>query len=252
MVNSHCDRPVFDSGLPDDPIEIINYLFYQRENVRQRFRKVFSVGASLVEQYVKGAASIHLHLGDSDGRGACLEIGVGRTSANIGDMSEFTMLVSVGESVQDKQGVHVKSIVRLKALDHCDVFVREAFKAGRYMPSETLRTIIDRKLCALLLDSRIFPSQVEHQVIQGDASVQGKFAGEKTHLLPEFTQECFERFLVSLKVGLFGSDLKCSFSSEFNFKFQIRQLFLSPIYPELGVLKRAHAETLQKTLRESL
>ena len=55
---------------------MVNYFTYLRENVRKRYRQVFDLKSVLVDQYLKNAVNIHLHLRDSDGWRACVEFGV--------------------------------------------------------------------------------------------------------------------------------------------------------------------------------
>jgi len=249
---SHCDRPVL--GLAQDPIEIVNYFAYLRENVRQRFREVFDLKSVFVDQYLEGAANIHLHLGNADGWRACMEFGVLVPHTLETDVNEFTVFISVGESMKDEQGrKQVPSFVRLKTLDHCDVFVGEVFETTRSIASEFLRRLIDRKSCVLLLTAAISCSECKNHVIQCDASVQSELANQKARLIPELSREFIERFLSSVQIGLFGSRLECSFPSTFDSAVQQRQLFLCPVYPEMGLAKRAHDEILRRNvLRESL
>lgn len=104
-----------------------------------------------------------------------------------------------------------------------------------------LREIIDRKLCALLLDPRISPRKSENNVVERNASVQRELADQESPLIPQLAREFIKRRLTGIKISLVGSHLKCVLTSKLNRELEIRQLFLCPIYPERGLAKRAHA-----------
>lgn len=245
-IESRCDKPVFDSGLPEDPIEIINYPTHQRKNLFKRIDKSFNFRGSFLEQYLIGMTNIHLHLGDANDRGACLQYRVLPDHPTEADAREFPVFVSVGEPVEGAQGTQAKSFVRLEALDHCDVFDREMFEAAGSIVGEVLRTLVDRKLCALLIDPRISARECKHEVVQGGASVQSKLAGENTSFIRHCPDEIL-KWLPGIQISLFGSRLKCTFPSAFNETFKRRQLFLCPVYPELRLAKLAHADFQEAT-----
>jgi hypothetical protein len=51
--------------------------------------------------------------------------------------------------------------------------------------------------------------------------------------------------ITSIRVTLLGGSLVCILPSSLDSGFQILQLFACPVYPELGLLKRAHKEALR-------
>ncbi len=147
MKESHRDRPVFDPGLPEDPIEVIDYLAYLRKNLRKCFDHVSDFKLSFVQQYSVGAANIHLHLASrcSEG-GACLQVGVIMRETREAEMDELAMLVSVGKSVEQAKASQTKSLVWLEPLDGCDVFRRDVFETTpfRLFPSNMAERFVNR------------------------------------------------------------------------------------------------------------
>jgi hypothetical protein len=124
------DRPEFEES-PQDPVEVVNYLAYLRKNLRKRFDNVCDLETTFVEQYSIGAANIHAHLSSRcSERGICLQVGIAMRETSQADVNELAVFVPIGESVQEGEAFQTKSLVRLVALDDCDVFVRDMFKAS--------------------------------------------------------------------------------------------------------------------------
>lgn len=234
------DRPV----LPQDPIEIINYLGHLRNDLRQRFFD----RVSIVEQYLEGMATFHLHLGYGV-RGLCLCYGhydLTNPPLKIRP-NELTVLIDIGETVEQQQ--RLKSVVRLEFLDECDVFVSEMAQEGFAIRGEFLLSLLDRKLCAIIIRpefvSGVTSGQDEDDVIKSGARVQDKFADVLDRDIEEVVAK--EKIhLLRLQMRIVSDGLHCVVVDGFSREFKILHLFGCPVYPELRLLKRAHREAMRE------
>src|SRR5581483_1956578 len=144
------------------------------------------------DRYRDGQCELHFHMAaaaDVDLLPACFRVRVagveereilGIESPACGDRNvrvklrdeqvELPVLVRVGKASEGARPV--ASLVRLVALDQCDVFFAEAFEIGRPPRlAEDVLPVLDRKLRALLLDAGVMRGKLEDDVVEGGAQV---------------------------------------------------------------------------------
>ncbi len=250
-IDSERDRSAFGSF--QTRVELIKNLTNQRAELLKRFCDRRSV----VEQYLEEVMNIHLHLTSGEA-GLCItyEIAPLPVATHEIKSNEFSVLVEVGKTLETQQ--RIKSIVRLEALDHCDVFVRKMLEKSEWRPAlprvpislEALFTIIDRKVCSLYSSIGIKESEREDDIIETGAGVVDEFANKSHRLIVDITPEQ-AKSLQHIRIRIVGDSLYCRFPADLDQSFELFQFFPCPVYPELGLLKRAHADPLTNLLRES-
>jgi hypothetical protein len=232
------NRPEF-YGLPQDPIEVVNYFLDLRQNLRKRFCSFMDIG-SIEEQYLDAAINLHVHLAGA--LPLCLSYKnrwAGHSESV--DLNEFPVFIYIGESLKEKERTEPNSLVRLEPLDHCEMFIREMFESAAPVSSELLRRVADRKLCAILLAAGVAPRQDEDDIIKCSTGVEGELAKQAHRGIARFISE-HKIGITAIRLNVIGNRLQCILPSALQEYLELRNLFPCPIYPELTLMKRAHME----------
>lgn len=199
-------------------------------NVRLEFLKRFYDRTPIVERYMHGELSVHLH-GVTDARLVCLTYMCDESHS-----SQRAVLVGVGQVLERLHPI--PSIVRLQRLDHYLVFDRKSFKEGWNAPLPFLYGVFNRKLRAFLRHTRVKNGQFIHKIIQGCPQVVDAFPNADA-------KNRWETCYVVTDSMVKDSDALLIFPPRFyrtieghEFTFEPRQVGLCPPYSGIGILKR--------------
>jgi hypothetical protein len=234
------DRPEFKSSL-EERIERIKRL----GNLRLYYLKRFYDGHSIAEGYAQGWLELHFHITEDDaapfcGRCRCLN----SHQIIVGDDHEFIVFVEIAKFL--KRLRPIASVVRLQPLDCCDMRLGQTFKISTFPPIEVVCAAFDRKLCTLSFFAGIQPGELPNQIIEGASQANGGISNKdltsvgndcgarlnhKRHL-------CFSRIYrqIGLSLNHRGFGLSGTNLSAENLQFM--QVFVCPIYPQIGITQR--------------
>ncbi len=221
------DRPVSDSGIYQR-LELIKHL----GNAQLNYLKSLHDGSPIWERYLKHEVRLHIHCIFPRVCLACATV-----PANVNSLfrqdDEATMLVEVGEFAEQTQTL--PSIVRLAFLDHCDMYIADAFEKAIPPTDEDIMSVFNRKLDLIAHRiTGILLSQGASDVVQGGAQGIGEFPDVDSDARKIFLKPLFQIFASGVQLRIIGTGADgiqlVSAAAKF---FQPRQMFFCPI--EQGV-----------------
>ena len=243
-------------------------------NLRMEYLKRFYDGSSVIERYLKGDISIHVHgivTGvDSHMKEGCLTLNarvqddgalgnwVNREGLSGSDNRQGFMLVWIGESLESARPV--TTITRLQAFNACLVGVRKPSKitpiisnGSTLLPTPThipsMFSIFDRKLCSLLNLPRIQNGKFVDQIIKSSPKVVYDLADEDAQYqrngrLPQVDCEVATDAWVYVPLYWRTEDA----IEGRTFAFEPRQMLFCPTYSLISAIEWMHSKTIQRNV----
>jgi len=240
-------------------------------NLRMEYLKRFYDGGSIIERYIKGDISIHIH-GIAFGmtpnpKEHCLTFfsGVDNNKSFANSLhrqgthwsydSQGSVLVWVGDTFENAHPVTTEA--RLEKLDRCLVATRDSSQVttpiqnlssldaiGTQLP--ILWSIFDRKLCSLLNLPRIQNGKFIDQIIKSSPKVVYSLPDENAKLMRKDISAVLQSNSSSnlwVYVPLRWVEGTPKFRP---FSFKARQVLLCPTYSLISAIEWVHGKTIQR------
>lgn len=227
-ITSACDgRDVFSGALKERGLELVNCL----ASSEQEFLKRLYDGTPVFQRYREGEVRIHYHgmtstLG-GDGNRYCLRWQRRPNSVLDYLLNPDQSLVSVPirEVAEQAEPVWIGSVIRLKPLEKCDVFVADAFQVGIPVTRETLWAAFDRKLDLFADAARILLRYGTREIVERVAQATCKLANHDS----DFSREDLARLGRKIVPAIVGSEIRVGVNDVFSEPVQV---FACPTYEE--------------------
>jgi hypothetical protein len=157
---------------------------------------------------------------------------------NEDEVSVFVDVAQVGEGFKP-----LASVVRLQLLDRCDVGGIQSAKES-FVTFESLWSALDRKLCLLAGVPAVQALKIDNKVVKRSAITVGCIADEDTAPIRDGGEivgcnlEQFSplaRLYRTARLRLDINGLSLSLTGSVVQRFQFKQVFCAPRYPQIGV-----------------
>lgn len=203
-------------------------------NAQMNYLKRLYDGAPIFERYLKEQIVLHLH-GITGRTAYCLNYRLEPSELTniLLYVNQASVLVEIGQVAERSHPV--ASLVRLKLLEECDIFLRNSFEMGMPPTLEDIWVIFNRKLDVFANSVRALLGQSAGEIIHGAAEAVRTLTDADSDLDRDKVEGFLKNHASGLKVRIIGNVI--DFMTTATDLFYPRQVFVCPIEQGFDVIE---------------